>query len=361
MEESVVRSHGLSESAERVFEQVSSLFVVLMGLAWAFSIATARAAARATGDKLNIVTPATVAVANGLSRADAPTAVYFTNAFNDAVVGHVVVHVVADVEPQVQGESGKLRAAIRSKGERPGIARAAFAVSRALQRIANFSVITLRPAADIRRGRLGLYYIGRWPSAKRAVNGSMVNGSMVNGSIAYRPPDGFIEVTPENENTPLSEHFRIRDFLTHDQRDVWPKYEVVSLRLVDKLELVLADLKAHGINPEGVRVLSGFRTPQYNRGGGDPRGRAGLSRHMYGDAADIYIDESGTNRMSDLNHDGRIDINDARVILAAVNRVEQAHPGLVGGCGVYAGNGTHGPFVHIDTRGFSARWTGTGD
>lgn len=107
--------------------------------------------------------------------------------------------------------------------------------------------------------------------------------------------------------------------------------------------------------------MSGFRSPQYNRGGGDPKGRATLSRHMYGDASDIYIDDNGDGQMDDLNHDGRIDIGDARVILAAVERVERAHPDLVGGCGVYVGNAAHGPFVHIDTRGYPARWVGTGD
>jgi len=29
--------------------------------------------------------------------------------------------------------------------------------------------------------------------------------------------------------------------------------------------------------------------------------------------------------------------------------------------GIYPGNAAHGPFAHIDTRGYRARWTGTGD
>ena len=33
---------------------------------------------------------------------------------------------------------------------------------------------------------------------------------------------------------------------------------------------------------------------------------------MYGDAADVYID-NGSGRMADLNHDGRVDSRDARV------------------------------------------------
>ena len=82
---------------------------------------------------------------------------------------------------------------------------------------------------------------------------------------------------------------------------------------------------------------------------------------MYGDAADIFIDNDGDGRMDDLNHDGRINIKDARVILEAANRVEAAHPSLIGGVGVYSGNSAHGPFTHIDTRGYPARWIGTGD
>ncbi|HEY5088035.1 MAG TPA: D-Ala-D-Ala carboxypeptidase family metallohydrolase [Gemmatimonadaceae bacterium] len=330
---------GLTDRAEQLFERTSSAFVVLMGLAWAFSIA----AARATGDKVNVVTPATASVVNGLSSIGAPTAAYLGDAVNKAVVSHI--------ESDATGESGKLLAEIRAASGRPGIVKAAIAAAGALKRVTDFSLITLRPASDVRHGHLGLYFIGSWPRPTSAKG----------GHVAYDPPSGFIEVTPANEDTRLSEHFRVRDFLTHDQSNVWPKYVVISMKLVDKLELVLADLKAHGINPEGVHVMSGFRTPQYNRGGGDPSGRASLSRHMYGDAADIYIDNTGSGEMSDLNHDGRVDIGDARVILASVNRVEAAHPSLVGGCGIYVGNGAHGPFVHIDTRGYPARWTGTGD
>jgi hypothetical protein len=49
------------------------------------------------------------------------------------------------------------------------------------------------------------------------------------------------------------------------------------------------------------------------------------------------------------------------VVCAAVERVEARYPELVGGCGIYPGNGAHGPFVHVDARGYRARWTGSGD
>lgn len=205
-----------------------------------------------------------------------------------------------------------------------------------------FYFITLLPFTAKRRGRIGTYRMGTWPHERRG---------------ASDLPDGFVEVTPDNQDTPVSEHFRLRDFLTHDQRGVWPKYLVLSERLVDKLELVIADLEAHGVLVRRLVVMSGFRTPQYNlRGVGRAGGRARDSRHQYGDAADVFVDNDESERMDDLDHDGRVDWRDAVVIRDAVDRVEAAHPDLIGGVGVYRGTSTHGPFTHIDVRGVRARW-----
>jgi uncharacterized protein YcbK (DUF882 family) len=103
--------------------------------------------------------------------------------------------------------------------------------------------------------------------------------------------------------------------------------------------------------------MSGFRSPQYNAQGVGPKGgRASHSRHMYGDAADIFVDADGDGVMDDLNHDGKITVDDARVLLAIAERVESEHPELVGGLSAYPANGAHGPFVHVDVRGVRARW-----
>ena len=171
----------------------------------------------------------------------------------------------------------------------------------------------------------------------------------------YYNPDGFIEVTPANVGLRLSRHFALADFLTHDQRNVWPKFVVLQEPLIDKLELVLADLAEHGVKTDRVRVLSGFRAPYYN----DrivAEGAARSSRHQYGDAADIIIDANGDGRMDDLNRDGRLDLSDTQVILRSVERVEKKYPALVGGLGLYHAMGTSGPFAHVDVRGTSARW-----
>lgn len=210
-----------------------------------------------------------------------------------------------------------------------------------------FSFLSSTPFSAKVNGRIGQYVIGFWPGERRRVT-----------SVAYQNPKGFIEVTRENQGTHVSEHFQLRDFLTKGQGGVWPKYLVLREELVDKLELVIADLNSRGIVVRHMSVMSGFRTPQYNGPGGD--GRSGLSRHMYGDAADVFVDNDRNGRMDDLNRDGSVDHRDARVILDAVERVERAHPDLSGGVGVYRANSAHGPFAHVDVRGWRARWGLTG-
>lgn len=206
-----------------------------------------------------------------------------------------------------------------------------------------FSYIAARPFTEKVNGRIGRYLIGFWPGERGRVT-----------SRAYQNPTRFFEVTQENQDTRVSEHFRIRDFLTKGQAGTWPKYVVLREELVDKLELVISDLKTRGVLVRQMTVMSGFRTPEYNGAGGD--GRSGVSRHIYGDAADVFVDNDRNGRMDDLNGDGRVDHRDARVILESVERVERRFPTLAGGTGVYRATSAHGPFAHVDVRGWRARW-----
>jgi Bacterial protein of unknown function (DUF882) len=199
------------------------------------------------------------------------------------------------------------------------------------------------------RAKLGAswrgYRIGFWP-------GERATGR----SSRYTLPAGFIEVTPENQDLPVSTSFRLRDFLTHDQPNVWPKVLVLRLPLLDKLELIAEALERRGRSGT-LRVMSGFRTPQYNAlGVGRLGGRARDSRHMYGDAADVYVDADGDGRMDDLDGDGRITVKDAGWLARVAEQVEADHPTMIGGIGVYRANALHGPFVHVDVRGTPARW-----
>jgi Bacterial protein of unknown function (DUF882) len=358
---------GVSPRTEKMFDIAGGALLATFAIGWTWSVATASA----RPEDPAAVNRVTASITSALTNSDAPSAAFLTEAAMQALL-------------PLRGESGRLQVQFREPGaplgtdtlpegasvhyssdgaadsaaadtaavlapDEPGVWRVAVKVGEAIRPLSDFNLITLKPFSEKQRGRIGLYYLGNWPNERARAR------------ARYAPPRGFIEVTLENRDTYVTEHFRLGDFLTKNQFDVWPKYLVLETRLLDKLELVLAELRALGIRTEGVKVLSGFRTPQYNRGGGDPRGRAAVSRHMYGDAADIYIDNDGNGAMDDLNGDGRVNIRDARLIQDAVDRVELAHPELVGGCGIYPGTGSHGPFTHIDTRGFRARWIGTGD
>ena len=259
----------------------------------------------------------------------------------------------AFVSDSLLGLSGKLRARFLSQS----ISVALPQLSRVLDRGPGiyatkpdstsepFAFVALHPFSAKRGDRMGGYRMGFWPAEMRLMS-----------SAAYENPAGFIEVTRENQDLFVSEHFRLRDFITHDQNDVWPKYLVLREELLDKLELVIADLNAHRLKASNVVVMSGFRTPHHNKYGIGAEGGARDSRHQFGDGADIIIDSDRNGRMDDLNLDGRVDLRDVDEILRAVDRIERLYPDLVGGAGRYAAMGPSGPFVHIDVRGYKARW-----
>jgi uncharacterized protein YcbK (DUF882 family) len=260
------------------------------------------------------------------------------------------------VLPQFLGFSGKLRAVQvtpEKVGESPELAAIMeqYGIAQAgIHRVGlvsptgdSVALIALIPFSAKSGGTFQGYRIGYWPRERKPMT-------------LYGLPEGFIEVTQEDQDVMLSARFRVRDFLTKDQGTVWPKYLVVQPTLLDKLELIADELERLG-KPSTIKVLSGFRTPQYNAKGVCRRcGRAKDSRHMYGDASDIYVDGDGNGRMDDLNGDGRINVADARYLARIADQVESEHPELTGGIGIYRSTGAHGPFVHVDTRGFVARW-----
>lgn len=212
---------------------------------------------------------------------------------------------------------------------------------------AGVSLIVMKPFSAKVDGRIGNYRMGHWPYEGRTPR-----------SPNYALPKGFIEVTPENFGTHVSEHFTVGEFLTKDQSNVWPKYLVLDRRLLDKLELTIAELDREGYGVRNFTIMSGFRTPQYNERGVGPGGRSAVSRHQYGDASDVYPDDDKDGRMDDLNRDGRVDLKDAHILASAAEVVERKNPQLVGGIGIYPATSAHGPFVHIDARGTRARWNG---
>lgn len=182
--------------------------------------------------------------------------------------------------------------------------------------------------------------------------GSVLNGYRIGTYLAERLggkrlPKGFLEIMPGDLELELTKHLRVRDLVNHDEQTTWPRYAAVSPKLLDKLELVVAEV-ARWHDADSVKldvdVRSGFRSPEHNR---RVRRAARDSRHQYGDAADVSMDANGDGRFTEL---------DSRLVGLAVEIVELRHPELSGGLGLYL-RGQH-PYVHIDARGRRARWRG---
>ena len=332
---------GLTERQEFIFTWVTVVVVLLMMTGWAGAITETMRQHRESVEQaksLGMPPPPAAAPTQRITTAlSGPEKVSSTAYINDAML--------AMVDP-LRGSSGK----VRFTAQLPGSELAA-KLDQVTSQVENFNVITLVPFGEKRGGKIGLYYLGSWPFER---------GGQPR-TPAYANPSGFIEVTQANVDTYVSEHFRLRDFLTKDQPNVWPKYLLLSPNLLDKLELTIKELEATGHPVKHIQVMSGFRTPRYNVHGGNTAGRANLSRHMYGDASDIFVDNDRNGSMDDLNHDGRVDARDAEIVQQAADRVERKYPALVGGVGVYSACCGHGPCTHIDVRGVRARWRGTGN
>ena len=107
------------------------------------------------------------------------------------------------------------------------------------------------PMSRIEGGKLQGYTIGDYPAKP------------LKGLAIYKPPRGLIEVTQENEDTLVSPHFRLKQFLCK-QSGGYPKYLVLQERLLLKLELLLQQVNVAGYPCDTFHVMSGYRTPHYN-------------------------------------------------------------------------------------------------
>ena len=206
----------------------------------------------------------------------------------------------------------------------------------------SLNVFVLVPFDQIEGEYLKGYRIGKYPQPP------------LKQLAVYKPPRGFIEVTRENADTLISPHFRLGQFLCK-QEGGYPKYLVLKERLLLKLELLLERINQKGYHCNSFHIMSGYRTPYYNKAIGNVK----YSRHVYGGAVDFFIDENLKDEMmDDLNRDGKINFKDAAIIYEIIDELygKKFYERLTGGLARYKKTSYHGPFVHVDVRGFRARW-----
>lgn len=181
----------------------------------------------------------------------------------------------------------------------------------------------------------------------------------------YQAPEFFVVLDQRTLDLPIVEGLALgqlvafidkrgpdgrKIYTTERHTDVLPP----SRPLCEKLRLLRRRLRAQGSAVTRFWITSGFRTPDYNR----LIGGASFSRHCYGDAVDLVIDEDEDRRMDDLNDDGRMDRNDGLVIGRALEKLEAEGLVVPGGIGIYEWDAEDSVrcHVHFDCRGSRARW-----
>lgn len=203
------------------------------------------------------------------------------------------------------------------------------------------NVLVMTPMTNKKGEYLNGYRIGNYPSKP------------LNGNPIYNKPRGLFEVTEQNASLKLTPHFTLQQFLCK-QSGNYPKYLIVRERLLLKLEYLLEKANNEGYSIETFGFISGYRTPYYNKSIKNVQ----YSRHVWGGAADIFIDQDKNGSMDDLNHDGTIDEKDVRIFYQIVDSEydKKDYHKFRGGLGFYKKNKSHNGFIHVDVRGWKARW-----
>jgi hypothetical protein len=216
--------------------------------------------------------------------------------------------------------------------------------------------ITVTDRATGRSVRLQLFVLTPWTPRSRRLEGYRIGRyrkTTRRKGVLYERPRGFIRVTAQTKTARVSPHFRLEQFLCK-QTESMPQFALVETSLLQALERILAAVQSRGIDAQTLHVMSGFRTPYYNRSIGNT---TSYSRHLYGDAADVFVDTDGNGRMDDLTGDGRVTKADARRLAEIVKQTEAGPDGIFqGGLSTYGPAPHRGPFVHLDLRGTAARW-----
>lgn len=206
---------------------------------------------------------------------------------------------------------------------------------------------------------LNMFVLTPYDPQQKTLNGFQIGtyeAEPLRGDPAYTRPAGFIELTAENAEVHLSPHFKLRQFRCKQVAEgTYPQYLIIDEKLLLKLEMILEEVNRRGIEASTLHVMSAFRTPYYNKSIGNT---TIYSRHLYGDAADIFVDTDGDGVMDDLDEDGQITRADAEFLADIVEDLaqEERYEPFKGGLGIYGPAPHRGPFIHVDVRGTPARW-----
>ncbi|HBF35681.1 TPA: hypothetical protein DDW35_14070, partial [Candidatus Sumerlaeota bacterium] len=199
------------------------------------------------------------------------------------------------------------------------------------------------------------YPIGVYPN-ERGGNASDFIRSMAD---RYAPPQYFIKVAPDTAALALSPRFKLGDFVPAALRETGCYIAIQPQMLAFLEELQTAVTREYGVGAH-VTILREYLTPgeqQTLKQKDVPY--AMFTRLLYGDSAVIVVSLDGKNAMGDLNKDGRVDREDANLLVTLVDQVQNAMK-LPGGLGVsdkpLEPDWPTGPCVMFDLRGTKTWW-----
>ena len=162
------------------------------------------------------------------------------------------------------------------------------------------------------------YPIGIYPN-ETAPN---VPGIVQRHAENYAPPKWFVKVTQETGRLQLSPHFRLGDFASPGETGK-DHFIAVKPELITYLEEVWS-AAIHEYGPSArVVILRAYLSPfEWQRLFQKGAAYTTFTRFQYGDAAALIIDLNGSGRLGDLNRDGKVDLEDAKVLATLLVKVQ---------------------------------------
>lgn len=164
----------------------------------------------------------------------------------------------------------------------------------------------------------------------------------------------FIEINQENRKMKISPNYTIEEFRSKPITEKFPVYIMLDEKIIHKVEGMIENYRREHIYIEKFVIMSAYRTPVHN----NKLGNGKLSRHVFGDAVDIFVDENHDGKMDDINNDGVIDAKDIKMLydIAAKMDDSEKYSMFSGGLSMYESNRIVGQFLHVDSRGSKIRW-----
>jgi hypothetical protein len=136
--------------------------------------------------------------------------------------------------------------------------------------------------------------------------------------------------------------WRIIDFISEDQKSTWfysmdaEFYWLIDKKVLHAFLQLKNKMEAKNLDWKAIKLRCGHRSPNHNK----VVGGASMSRHICGEAIDFNVGDADKN--------GIVNYEDKKKVLALCELVI----GNKGGIGLYPNTQA----VHIDTRGYKARW-----